>query len=257
MATARPVAALRRGRNDWYRITNRGDGATVVYIYDEIGYFGVTASDFVRELAAVTADTIDLHINSPGGDVFDGIAIYNAIRNHPATVTSFVDGLAASAASFIAMAGDVVVVARNATMMIHDGHGICVGNATDMRELANLLDQTSDNIASIYAERAGGTVSEWRAAMREVTWYSAQGAVDAGLADEVKPLPSDDQAPINQWDLSIFGRSTIPAPADAPPAVPAAPPVTPVAPVVDTQPEPPAFEFDPEIFRSAIREVAS
>src|SRR5690606_8034659 len=103
---------------------------------------------------------------------------------HQAHVTVIVDSLAASIASVIAMAGDRVVMAKNATMMIHDGHGLSIGNAADMREMADLLDKVSDNIASVYAERAGGDVAEWRERMRAETWYSADEAVSAGLADE-------------------------------------------------------------------------
>src|SRR4026209_2051548 len=104
MKTARPVADLRAGRKDWYRIENSaGNDTTEIYIYDEIGYFGVTAADFVRELQNIRTSNIDLHLNTPGGDVFDGVAIYNALLNHRAHVNTYVDSLAASAGSFIAM----------------------------------------------------------------------------------------------------------------------------------------------------------
>lgn len=208
--TARQIVNLRQGRNDWYRIVNATDVAQV-YIYDEIGYFGVTASDFVKELQDIKTDHIELHLNTPGGEVFDGIAIYNALKEHSAEVTVSVDGLAASCGSFIAMAGDNVLMTKNSSMMIHDAHGLCIGNSADMRRLADLLDKTSDNIASIYAERAGGTVATWRDRMRDETWYSADEAVKAGLADEVKGTSKND----NSWDLSIFnfaGRASAPAP---------------------------------------------
>lgn len=208
---ARPVAQLRAGRRDWYRIENLVDRAEV-WLYDEIGYLGVTAADFVRELNTLAVQRIDLHINSPGGEVFDGIAIYQALKDHPAAVHVQVDGLAASAASFIAMAGDRVVMTRNATMMIHDGHGLCVGNAQDMRDLADLLDRTSDNIADIYAQKAGGEVADWRERMRAETWYTAEEAVKAKLADEIKGVSAEAQ---NSWDLSVFnyaGREQAPPP---------------------------------------------
>lgn len=216
LRTARPMARLTQGRNDWYRITNLAGAKAEVYIYDEIGYFGVTADDFVRDLRAIDAQSIDLHLNTPGGDVFDGIAILNALRAHPAEVTTIVDGIAASAGSFIAQAGDHRVMMRNSQLMIHDAHGLSIGNAKDMQEMAGLLDKQSDNIASIYADRAGGTTDEWRARMHAETWYSASEAVAAGLADEV-----DGDAPPSQnnWDLSIFnyaGREAAPAPETAP-----------------------------------------
>ncbi len=136
----RPIA--RAGRADWYKIhnfttTETGTVVSETYIYDEIGYFGTTASDFVRELKSIKADQIDLHISSPGGEVYDGLAIYETIKQHPAKVTVKIDSLAASAASVIAMAGDVVEIGRNAEMMVHDGMVLVLGNADDLRKAGN------------------------------------------------------------------------------------------------------------------------
>lgn len=185
--------------HQWYRIVNATTGTPAeIYLYDEIGLWGVTAATLVNELAMLDAANIDLHVNSPGGDVFDGIAIYNALCNHPATVTTYIDGLAASAASFIAQAGSEVLIARNGTMMIHDAEGICIGNAADMTEMADLLDRASDNIADIYAQRAS-TVLQWRKKMRAVSWYTGKEAVDAGLADKVyQPEPGTDDEPVER-----------------------------------------------------------
>jgi len=290
LRTARPVAALRQGRNDWYRITNSvaADTAAQVHIYDEIGYWGVTASDFIAELKNVTAPAIDLHVNSPGGEIFDGIAIMNALRAHPATVTTYVDSLAASIASVIAMAGDRVVMAPHSQMMIHDGSGMCIGNAADMREMAELLDRQSDNIAAVYAEKAGGTVKQWRARMTAETWFTAAEAVAAGLADEVatSSRPSTETNSLsNSWDLSVFryaGRHEAPEPAitnQAPAPEPEPDPSTGITP----EPEPTAtpladvdltdswdpailkaaigraaegFDFDPDGFRTAVAKAA-
>jgi ATP-dependent protease ClpP protease subunit len=248
LRTARPRAQLRQGRNDWYRITNSVSGGTAqVHIYDEIGYWGITASDFMRDLSQVNATDIDLHLNSPGGEIFDGIAIMNALRSHPANVTTYVDSLAASIASVIAMAGDRIVMAPNSQMMIHDGSGLCIGNAADMRQTAELLDRQSDNIADIYAKRAGGTVAEWRALMTAETWYTADEAVEAGLADEVASVHSltDANSSQNSWDLSIF---RYPSRADAPPPAPVNAAVDcPVAPVVAPEPAvEPATEVTPD-----------
>ena len=211
MKIARPVARLREGRADWYRITtNKADGAEC-WIYDEIGYFGLTASDFIQEFNEIDRDRITVHINSPGGEIFDGVAIYEAMRQHPAEITTKIDSLAASIASVIAMGGDHRMVARNAQMMIHDGHTVAIGNAKDLREQADLLDRMSDNIADIYSDRCGGTKKKWRDLMLAETWYSAREAVDAGLADEVSGTSSAK----NDWDLSIFcytGRAQAPAP---------------------------------------------
>lgn len=212
--TARRVADLRAGRNDWFRIENGNGRGSKVYIYDEIGYFGVTASDFVAELGKIDSPTLAVHINSPGGDVFDGVSILNALRSHGAEITTVVDGLAASAASFIAQAGSKRIMSRNSEMMIHDASGLCIGNANDMRTMLDLLERTSDNIASVYAERSGiGDATFWRTAMSAETWYSADEAVTAGLADEVDGKAKE--APAANWDLSLFAyasRHEAPAP---------------------------------------------
>ncbi|MCI0690299.1 MAG: Clp protease ClpP, partial [Sporichthyaceae bacterium] len=153
---------------------------------------------------------IDLHINSPGGLVFDAVAIYSALRNHPATIDVSIDGLAASAASFVAMAGDSIAIQKPAKMMIHDAMGIVLGNAADMRIMAELLDELSDTIAQIYTDRAGGTVTAWRDAMRANggvgSWYSAQQAVAAGLADRVA---GDEQPDQQQQDSPEDRRSQL------------------------------------------------
>lgn len=156
-----------------------------VFIYDEIGMCGVTAQGFADALNGLgPVDRLTVRINSPGGDVFDGTAIYNTLARYPAFVDVQVDGLAASAASFIAMAGDRVTMHHGTQMMVHDASGVVIGNAADMREHADLLDRISDAIADIYAARTGGEVDEWRAVMRAEQWYSADEAVTVGLADE-------------------------------------------------------------------------
>jgi ATP-dependent protease ClpP protease subunit len=177
----------------WYRIeaTNQAESAEI-YLYDIIGDWGVTAGEFVNELRSVRALRIDMHINCEGGEIFDGLAIYEAIRQHPAYVRGLVDGIAASSASFILQAADERIVAERGRVMVHDGHGLVIGNAADMREMADLLDDLSDNIADIYADRSGrGTRKSWRNAMlgpnraSDGTWYDANAAVEAGLADRV------------------------------------------------------------------------
>jgi ClpP class serine protease len=157
-----------------------------------------------------------------------------------------VDGLAASIASVIAMAGDRIVMAPNSQLMIHDGSGLCIGNAAEMRQMAELLDRQSNNIAEVYANRAGGTAEDWRALMEAETWYTAQEAVDAGLADEVASTRTltDGNSPQNSWDLSIFrypSRAEAPAPQPVASAVECQPqPVAP--PAVEPEPEAPAAE---------------
>jgi ATP-dependent protease ClpP protease subunit len=207
----------RGGNRDWYRIENSKDpDEATVYIYDEIGYWGTTAQQFVKDLQAVKAGTINLHLNTPGGDVFDGIAIHNALRQHSATVHVQVDALAASIGSVIAMAGDRITMAKHSTMMIHDPFGYVVGNAEDMRKMSEVLDGLGDTIAGVYAERAGGSVREWRDRMLEETWYSDREAVDVGLADQVD---GDSQAQA-AFDLSMFRHppERLAASAASPPA---------------------------------------
>lgn len=198
----------------WYRVTAAaadGDGPARIDVYDEIGgsWFsdGVSAGDFVASLAAIpNTRALEVHINSPGGDVFDGIAIYNAIANRPGPVTTIVDGLAASAASFIAQAGKIRVVAPGSMMMIHDASGLCIGNAAEMRELAELLDLVSGNLADIYAAHAGKTATAWRDAMQAETWYKADQAVEAGLADKLAERPAPQGATAG-FDLSVFAKT--------------------------------------------------
>ena len=173
--------------SDWYKIRMVAPRIADVDILSDIGgwWDGVDAATMVREIRDLDVDEIRLNINSGGGSIFDAVAILNALRQHPAKVTATVLGLAASAASFIACGVDDLMMSANSTMMIHDGSGVAVGNAQDMHEMADLLDKLSDNIASIYAAKAGGTPDSWRDTMRAETWYTADEAVAAGLADGV------------------------------------------------------------------------
>lgn len=200
LRTTRNLRDAPSGARQWFRFENRDSAAPSVYIYDEIGFFGITAADFLSEFRDITAPAVTLHLNSPGGDVFDGIAIYNELRSHRAKVNVVVDSIAASIASVIAMAGDTVTMTRGSMMMIHEPYSLVLGDAADMRKQAEALDIMGNSIASIYAARAGGTVEEWRARMAEETWYGDQGAVDAGLADAV----AADKAAKNTFDLSVF-----------------------------------------------------
>lgn len=206
LPTIRPPEAVKRARarvralapqpadaKPWYRIEAAGDEARV-WLHDEVGYWGTTSAAFTTELQKYRAKNLRVHINSPGGDVFDGIAIFNALAAHPKRVTTHVDGLAASAASFIALAGDRVVMEPNSMMMIHAAQGLGVGNADELREYADLLDTCTDIIAGIYAAKAGGTVASWRKVMAKDKWYTAAEALSAGLVDEVLDRTTADNA---------------------------------------------------------------
>jgi ATP-dependent Clp endopeptidase proteolytic subunit ClpP len=172
----------------WYWIRNESDKA-VVRIYDEISWWGVTADDLASEIAKITASEIEVQINSPGGDVFDGLAIYNALRMHPARVTTRIDGLAASAASFIVQAGDHRVIVQSAQMMIHEARGAVWGTADEIRQFADLVAQQNDVMAQLYAQRAGGDVEHFRELMTATTWFTDQQALDEGLVDELYVPP--------------------------------------------------------------------
>lgn len=164
-----------------------------LWLYDEIGPWGTTASDVAAALAGLApTDRVTLRINSPGGDVFDGLAIYNLLRGHPGGVDVVVDGLAASAASFIAMAGSSVTMLAHTRMMIHDAIGFAFGNAADMRELAALLDDVSDNIAGIYSDRSGKPAADFRALMLAETWLSGPQALELGLIDVAEDAAEED-----------------------------------------------------------------
>jgi ATP-dependent protease ClpP protease subunit len=175
-------------RRDWFRVENAASPErATVRIFDAIGgWFGVYASDLVEQLDAITAPTIELHVNSPGGDAFEGIAIMNALRQHPSRVEAHVDGMAASAASYIVVGGaDEVVMSLGAELMIHNPKMGTFGDAAFHRASADQLDKLAGSMAGIYARKAGGDVADWQAAMDTETWYTADEAVTAGLADRV------------------------------------------------------------------------
>lgn len=209
---ARPEGA------SWYSITNviAGESADVL-IYDEIGYWGISADAFARELSATQVKTLNVRVNSPGGEVFDGVAIYNTLLQHPATVNVVVEGLAASIASVIAQAGDTLTMMPASRAMIHDASGLAMGNATDMRSYAGLLDSVSVMIAEVYAARAGGDAAAWRDLMLAETWFTPSEALAAGLIDGIEGAATEDAPATDtaRWDLSLFnyaGRDKAPAP---------------------------------------------
>lgn len=243
-----PRAKSLSQKDQWFRLKDSTEGAARLDVFDEIGFWGISASELNAQLQALSSSSIEVHINSPGGDVFDGIAILNMLRGHPATINVIVDGLAASAASFIAMAGNTITMMPNSQMMIHDASGICMGNHADMTAMAELLDKCSDNIASIYAGRAGGTVTDWRTLMRAETWLSAEETVDVGLADMVASTGGVNDAErtafLNLWNMSLYvydSRAASPAPVR-----------------LDSRPPDPAEPvFNPELFRAAMRDALS
>lgn len=222
------ATAVTQKAGSWYEIRASTDNSAEILIYDEIGGWGIMAADFVRELQAIDASTVKCRISSPGGSVFEALAIYASLKSFDGTVECVIDGLCASAATVIAMAGDSITTAPGSMWMVHDALGACMGNATDMQQMADLLDKTSQNIADIYAERAGGIADEWRATMQAETWYTSDEAVTAGLADSLTVSPKQS-------------------------ATAKAPVLT--AEAGSTTHEAPSFVFDAELFRTLVKEA--
>jgi ATP-dependent Clp protease, protease subunit len=171
-----------------FRATNRGKGEAEILIYEDVGgwFGGVTAKEFHAELKALgPVETINVRINSYGGEVFEGLTIYRHLAEHGATKVVHVDGIAASIASVIAMAGDEIRVAEAGRMMIHDASGLSWGNAREMREMADRLESMSGSLTDIYAARTGLDRQTIRAWMEAETWFTAQEAKDKGLATAI------------------------------------------------------------------------
>jgi ATP-dependent Clp endopeptidase proteolytic subunit ClpP len=174
----------------WYAISaprnsEAEDGRVEVHIYDEIGGYGVTAKDFISELKKYKGQHIDLRINSVGGSVIEGDAIFNALRRHRGGLTVHVDGLAASMASIIAMAGDKIVMADNGFLMIHNPWSMSVGDADDLRKEADTLDKIKESMVRTYARRANISRDAVSQMMDEEKWMDAREALDLGFIDEI------------------------------------------------------------------------
>lgn len=170
----------------WYEIKAKGKEAAEIFIYDEIGLGGITAKDFIRDLKALgEVKNLTVRINSYGGEIFDGLAIFNALSRHKAVVTVIIDGIAASIASVIAMAGDKVVMPDNAFIMIHRAWGMVMGNTEDMEEWAETLAKFDQSIARAYQRKSGQALEEIEKLMTAETWLTAQEAKALGFADEI------------------------------------------------------------------------
>lgn len=182
-----------------FRIMAKSAKRAEILIYGPIGpeFWGdeVSAANFAEMLKEVgDVSELSVRINSPGGDVFDGVAIYRQLVEHKAKITVHIDALAASAASFIAMAGDSIVMAEAGAIMIHDAWSFAVGDAAEMRRVADRLDLVSQTIAEVYAARAAKTPTEMRDKMRAETWFTAQAALDFGLITEIAKNKAPDEA---------------------------------------------------------------
>lgn len=194
-----------------FRAEASADEATI-YLYDTIVsddfWGGVTDVDFVKELNAIKAPVIHLRINSPGGDVFSARAIETAIREHKSEVVAHIDGLAASAASYIALAADSIVIAEGAFYMIHKAWSFAMGNADDLLEMAALLDKVDQSLVATYAKRTGQEADQIRDWMKRETWFSAAEAVEYGFADSIAEDGPSASASIG-WDLSAYSAAPV------------------------------------------------
>lgn len=172
-----------------YQLKNNGTNAQLL-VYDEIGYEGTTALKAVQELTKAKPEYLEIRINSQGGDVFEAIAIYNYIKGMNIPVAVFIDGLAASAASVIAMSG-VIVMPENAMMMIHNPWGVCQGTSEDMQKSIDVLEKVKESIANIYMSKTGLSQEEIYEMMRAETWMNGREAVSKGFADEIGGVVKD------------------------------------------------------------------
>lgn len=227
--TGATIADLPAMELPWYTIRNQAaeqpaEPATV-FVFDEIGgSFGVGAETFARDLEDIAAPVIRVRINSPGGAVRDAVAMHSALLHHPARILVYVDSLAASAASVVAMAGDEIIMMPGSQMMIHDASMMEDGTAADLAAASTFLDRQSGNVAEMYARRAGGEVQEWRDLMLAETWMFAREAVTMGLADRVEeppPAPDEELAGLLTRTHSLAqyrypGRANAPTPARQP-----------------------------------------
>lgn len=173
-----------------YTITNIGGNKVEILIYEQIGSDfwseGISAKQFVHDLQAKgKVRQIDLRINSPGGSFFDGLAIYNTLKNHPAIVDVYIDGIAFSMASVIAMAGDTITMAKNALMMVHNPKGVVTGSPEEIRAYLDLMEKVRESIITAYQDKTGIERDELLAMLTAETYLDADEAVAKGFADEV------------------------------------------------------------------------
>lgn len=220
------LADNRKAPASRFEVRSEADEAEV-FIYgpivdDEIEaewWGGVAPQSFVKELRGITAGTIHLRINSPGGSVFAARAMEQALREHKAKVVVHIDGLAASAATFIAMAGDEIVIAKGALFMIHKAWTIAWGNSDDLVEQAALLEKIDGTLVETYADRTEQDAEQIAVWMAAETWFTAQEAVDNGFADRLAETEPKASA---AWNLSAYAKAPKAVQTPEPPPPPAA-----------------------------------
>ena len=188
----------------WYNIQNKAGETADVYIFDEIGTYGITAQEFINDIKGLKDLPINLRINSLGGDVFDGMAMYNVIKRREAKTTVYIEGIAASIATIIALGADEVIMAENSLFMIHNAWGGTMGEAKDMRKTADTLDKISGELTDIYRKKTGLSYEALQEMMDEETWLNAEEAYEAGFVDVI----SDSIKVAAKYDVSKFKNIT-------------------------------------------------
>tara|TARA_R100000963_G_C4632839_1_gene97523 strand:+ start:69 stop:1145 length:1077 start_codon:yes stop_codon:yes gene_type:complete len=190
---------------NWFEFENDASSKSAdIWIYSEVGGYDVNAQSFIKELQDVKDKDLNVHINSLGGDVFDGLAIYNALRNHKKNVTIKVEGIAASIASVIAMAGDNIEMAENSLFMIHNPFVMAGGDANELRKTASVLDKIRDEIAKIYLTKSSQDIDTLVGLMEAETWFNALEANELGFANGItEPIKV-----VNNYDISKFNNIT-------------------------------------------------
>ena len=192
-------------KKNWYNISGKAsDGIADIYIFDEIGAYGLNAQSFIDEIKPFKNAALNIHINCVGGDVFDGMAIYNVIKKRTARTTVYIEGIAASMGSVIALAADTVVMAENSLFMIHNAWGGAMGEAKEMKKTAKLLDKISGEIADIYVKKTNLPYSKVEEMMDEETWLNADEAYELGFIDSI----SDAIKVAAKYDVSKFKNIT-------------------------------------------------
>ena len=188
----------------WYNIQNKAGKPADVYIFDEIGTYGITAQEFITDIKDLKDTPINLRINSLGGDVFDGMAMYNVIKRRAAKTTVYIEGIAASIATIISLGADEVVMAENSLFMIHNAWGGTMGEAKDMRKTADTLEKITGELTDIYRKKTGLSYDALAEMMDEETWLNANEALEMGFIDTI----SDSIKVAAKYDVSKFKNIT-------------------------------------------------
>jgi len=193
-------------------LANAGESRPAFLIYDVIDpWWGVSAEMIKRDLLSITdATDIDVYINSPGGDVFEATAIYSSLKAHSAKIHVHIDGIAASAATRIALAGDTIEIADSGFYMIHYAWTLALGNAQEIRDTADMLDKVDNTIVNDYEKRTEAGEEQVRTWMKNETWFTAQEALDHGFVDSIMQDGTNDKSTNKAWDLTSYQNAPKP-----------------------------------------------